>query len=107
MHLMSEGETDEVEDLLKRAPSFVEKPEYLDYRLYNMHIINKDTDLTSQERVCSPLAIAVNVGDLRLISIVFTYLCQIEISRGLVVKAKENSKLKANIFQGTRMHSPL
>lgn len=107
MQLMCEGETEEVGDLLKRAPAFVDKPEYLDYRLYNFSVISKDSDLTAEDKVCSPLAIAVNVGDLRMVSIILKYLCQIEINRGLVVKAKENSKLKAKLFQSTRLKSPL
>lgn len=63
--------------------------------------------MQSEERTCSPLAVAVNVGDIRLVSLVLRHLSHIDIERGLTVKAKQNAVMRANIFTSTRLKTPL
>jgi hypothetical protein len=75
--------------LLKKTHKFEDQPQFLDYRLYKCDEFTKETG-TFEERLCSPLAIAVNCGDLRMVSLVFKYMRQVEVDRGLTVMPRES-----------------
>ena len=61
-------------------------------------MFSKELDLKREERCCSPLAIAVNVGDIKLVELILAYLSPIEIENGLTISAKVGAIMEANIF---------
>ena len=57
------GQTESVERMLSNAPSFSEWPGFTDARLYKFSMFRKDLIEVKEDKVCSPLAIAVCIGD--------------------------------------------
>lgn len=107
MQLICKGQTDDVEELLKNAPAFVDQPQFTDARVYRFSMFSKEIDLKREDRSCSPLAIAVNVGDIRLVELLLTYLSHVQVENGLTIQAKSGAIMKANIFSSSKHKTPL
>ena len=52
-----------------------------------------------EEKVCSPLAIAVSTGAIKLVEVLLSHLNEVDIEQGLVVTQKTPVRLKANLHQ--------
>ena len=83
MQLICKGETVELENLLRTAPAFKEYPEFTDYKTFKFSMFKKDVGEFMESKVCSPLAIAVCSGDLKMIELIFAYMTNVDIEFGL------------------------
>ncbi len=70
-------------------------------------MFKRDLGELREEKVCSPLAIAVSVGEPKLVEVLLTGLNELEIEVGLEVTSKASAHLKANVFTNRRRRSPL
>ena len=59
-------------------------------------MFKKDIGELKEEKTCSPLAIAVCVGDLKLVELLLTYLSHVDLEFGLRVNMKISPLLLAN-----------
>ena len=78
-------QTDAVERLLGSAPSYAEWPGFTDARSYKFNMFKRDVGELREEKVCSPLAIAVSTGEARMVETLLTHLNEIDIELGLQV----------------------
>ena len=70
-------------------------------------MFKKDIIEQKEEKTCSPLAIAVCVGDLKLVELLLVYLSHVEIEYGLRVNMKAGTLLLANQSAASRLRTPL
>ena len=98
MQLICKGQTEEIESLLASAPSFSEHPGFTDAAHYKFSMFKRDINELREEKVCSPLAIAVNSGEPRLVEVIISGLHGIEIEFGLQVTNKTPVHLKSNKY---------
>ena len=70
-------------------------------------MFKKDVGELKEEKICSPLAIAVCVGDLKLVELLLVYLSHVEIEFGLRVDMKSTPLLLANLHSTSRLKTPL
>ena len=70
-------------------------------------MFKKDLEELKEEKTCSPLAIAVCVGDLKLVELLLVYLSHVELEYGLRVNMKSSPLLLANQQQNCRLRTPL
>ena len=75
-------------------PAFKEHPEFTDYRTYKFSMFKKDIGEFMESKVCSPLAIAVCSGDLKLVELILAHMSNIELEFGLQVKTGPKMRLK-------------
>lgn len=85
------GDDDLVGEMLRKAPSYETKPHYLDHRIYKMNIQSQSFDTSTEERWASPLAIAVNIGNVSILNLIVFYMHNVEYDRGLKVYIKEKA----------------
>ena len=83
MQLICKGETQEMENLLRTAPVFKENPEFTDYKTYKFSMFKKDIGEFMESKVCSPLAIAVCSGDLKMVELILAYMTNVDMEFGL------------------------
>ena len=69
--------------MLQNAPSHSEQPGFLDARNYKFSMFKRDVSEVREEKVCSPLAIAINGGDPRMVEVLLQHLVDIDIEFGL------------------------
>jgi len=70
-------------------------------------MFKRDVGELREEKVCSPLAIAVSIGEPRLVEVLLTSLNELEIDVGLNVTSKAPVHLRSNVFTNQRRRSPL
>ena len=107
MQLLCRGKTDEVERMLLNAPPFNEEPGFTDAAKYKFSMFNRKIQELRETKICSPLAIAVNSGDINLVEIVLTHLHGVEIEFGLEVSTATPVHLQGNMFSNKRVRTPL
>lgn len=88
MQLVCKGEADSIETILLSAPPFTEHPGFTDAPKYKFSMFKKDMRELKEEKVCSPLAIAVNTGSPQMVESLFNGLHGIEVDFGLQVTSK-------------------
>lgn len=71
--------------MLASAPSFAEHPGFTDAAHYKFSMFKRDINELREEKVCSPLAIAVNSGEPRLVDVIIGGLHGVDIEFGLLV----------------------
>lgn len=86
MQLICKGQPEEVEHMLMQAPSYGQHPGFTDARTYKFSMFRRDVGELREDKVCSPLAIAVSVGDANLVEVILGYLRDLDIEEGLVVR---------------------
>ena len=67
MQLICKAKTEEVEHMLMQAPAYTKFPGFTDARGYKFSMFNREVGELKEEKVCSPLTIAVSVGDPNLV----------------------------------------
>ena len=82
------GQTESVERMLGSAPAFSEQPGFTDARQYKFTMFKRDIGELREEKVCSPLAIAVCIGEPRLVDAILSHMSEVEIEFGLNTKSK-------------------
>ena len=70
-------------------------------------MFKRDLGELREEKVCSPLAIAVCIGDAKLVDAILCYMSEVEIEFGLNRTSKTPVPLKTNLYQNLRKRSPL
>ena len=70
-------------------------------------MFKKDIIEQKEEKTCSPLAIAVCVGDLKLVELLLVYLSHVDVEYGLRVNMKSSPLLLANQHANSRLRTPL
>jgi hypothetical protein len=68
-------------------------------------IFNKAPSEFKEERSCSPIAVAVNVGDNKLIDTLLNYMVNVNMEQGLDVRRKVAGKASAKV--NTKKTTPL
>ena len=70
-------------------------------------MFKRDVGELRQEKVCSPVAIAVSTGDPKMVDILLTHLNEVDIESGLTVTSKAPVHVKSNVFVTQRHRTPL
>ena len=98
MQLICKGQTEEIETLLSSAPSFAENPGFTDAVHYKFQMFQRNINELSEEKVCSPLAIAVNIGEPRLVDVIISGLHGVDVEFGLQITSKTPVHQKSNMY---------
>lgn len=101
------GQTESVERMLGNAPAFSQSPGFTDARQYKFSMFRRDLGELREEKVCSPLAIAVCIGEPKLVDVVLTHMNEVELEFGLQTSIKTPAPLKTNLHQNSRRRTPL
>lgn len=70
-------------------------------------MFKKDLGELREEKMCSPLAIAVCTGDARLVATLLTQLNDVEVDFGYEVTQRTPAPLRTNMFANKRKRTPL
>ena len=82
--------------MLANAPAYSDNPGFTDARLYKFTMFKRDLGELKEDKVCSPLAIAVCIGDPQLVDVVLTHMNEIEVDFGLESNFRNPVPLKTN-----------
>jgi len=93
--LITEGAVEDVLSLLKNAPTQESNPEFTDAKNFKFSMFNANVGEFKEDKVASPLAIAVNVGDMRIVDALLNHMSDLNIEFGLEVSTS-NKAVKSN-----------
>ena len=95
--------------MLLSAPPFTAHPGFTDAQHYKFTMFKRNVVELKEEKVCSPLAIAVNTGSPLMVEALFGGLHGIEVDFGLEVTGKHPVQLhsQTNVYSKIRRRTPL
>ena len=65
--------------MLGNAPAYSEQPGFTDARHYKFTMFKRDLEELREEKVCSPLAIAVCIGEPRLVEVILGQMNDVDV----------------------------
>jgi hypothetical protein len=103
---VTEGATDDVISLLESAPKENVNEEFTDATNFKFSMFNQNVSEFKEDKVCSPLAIAVNVGDMKIVDALLNYMRGFNIEFGLEV-SNQTKAVKSNAYTTLKKTTPL